>query len=70
MIIGGASLYAQVLPLTSRLYLTLVHTQAAGDTRFPDWDPADWCEVDRVERPADERNVFDMSFLELRRVFG
>lgn len=67
MIIGGASLYAQTMPLASRLYLTLVHTQVAGDTCFPVWDPACWQEVERVERRADERNAFAMSFLEFRR---
>lgn len=67
MVIGGASLYAQAMPLASRLYLTLVHAQIAGDTYFPTWDPACWSEVDRVERPADEHNAFAMCFLELRR---
>lgn len=67
MIVGGALLYAQALPLADRLHLTIVRTQVAGDVRFPAWDPSEWREVARAERPADERNVFDMTFVDLVR---
>ena len=67
MIVGGAAIYAQSLPLADRLHLTLVRTRVAGDVRFPTWNPAEWREVARVERPADERNVFDMTFVDLIR---
>ncbi|MCK7581776.1 MAG: dihydrofolate reductase [Chromatiales bacterium] len=66
-IVGGASIYAQSLPLADRLHLTIVRTQVAGDVRFPAWDPAEWREVARVEHPADERNVFAMTFMDLVR---
>lgn len=36
-IIGGASIYAQFLPMTERLYLTLVHGKHEADTFFPDY---------------------------------
>ncbi|QVL47894.1 MAG: dihydrofolate reductase [Thiocapsa sp.] len=68
LIVGGAALYAETLPRADGLYLTLVHATIDGDTRFPCWDPADWVEVGRVERPADDRNAYAMTFLELRRV--
>ena len=68
MIVGGASLYAEALPRADRLYLTQVHAQIAGDTRFPPWEPAAWREVSREERPADERNAIPMTFLELQRL--
>ena len=32
---GGANLYAQLLPQTTRLYLTLVEAELAGDAYFP-----------------------------------
>ena len=67
MIIGGASLYAEALPRADRLHLTLVHASIEGDVRFPSWDLSPWREVSRVEREADERNAFAMSFVELRR---
>ena len=67
MVVGGASLYAEALPRADRLYLTRVHAEIAGDTRFPPWDPADWHEVSRTEHPADGRNPYPMTFLELHR---
>lgn len=67
MIVGGVSLYAQTLPLAARLYLTRVHAQPEGDTYFPAWDPADWIERSREERPADDRNPIAMTFLFLTR---
>ena len=36
-IIGGASIYKQFLPMTERLYLTLVKGQHEADTFFPDY---------------------------------
>jgi len=38
MIIGGAHLYEQCLPLANVLYLTLVHQDYTGDTYFPPFD--------------------------------
>ncbi len=42
MVIGGAQLYACALPLTQKIYLTLIDQVVAGDTYFPDYDLADW----------------------------
>lgn len=47
---GGAMVYELMLPLCDRLHLTRVHETPAGDTRFPDWDPAEWRELSRAER--------------------
>ena len=38
MVIGGVQVYAQFLPRVERLYLTLVHNEAAGDAVFPCWE--------------------------------
>lgn len=37
-IIGGGELYAQALPHTDRLYLTLVHSNESGDVFFPPYE--------------------------------
>ncbi len=42
MIIGGASVYKQFLPLASRLYITIIHEAYKGDTYFPSVDWNDW----------------------------
>jgi dihydrofolate reductase len=37
-IIGGGQVYAQALPFVDKLYLTLVDTDAEGDTYFPRYE--------------------------------
>lgn len=67
MVVGGANLYAQALPLATRMYLTYVHQHVDGDTRFPDYEAGEWEEVSRTRHAADERNPFDYSFVEMQR---
>jgi dihydrofolate reductase len=68
MVIGGAALYRSMLPMVTRMYLTLVHTRVEdGDAFFPEWNSAAWEEVEREERPRDGRNAYDLSFVELVR---
>ncbi|MDA7088895.1 dihydrofolate reductase [Pseudomonas sp. SA3-5] len=42
MLIGGAQLYVQALPLAARLYLTRVETSPEGDAWFPEFDAGAW----------------------------
>ncbi|MCY4283744.1 MAG: dihydrofolate reductase [Thiotrichales bacterium] len=65
MVIGGASIYEQALPITDRIHLTVVHASIDGDARFPVLESGAWREVAREERSADERNGYDLSFIEL-----
>ena len=66
-IVGGASIYEQAMPVADRIHLTVVHASIEGDVRFPELDPGTWREVSRAERGADERNGYDLSFIELAR---
>ena len=68
MVIGGAGLYRAMLPLVGRMYLTRVAAVLEGDVSFPDWDSGCWREIERKERPSDERNRYDLTFLTLERV--
>ena len=52
MVIGGAEIYAQAMPLAGRLEITQVHATPEGDTRFPPIDPAVWRETGRSTHPA------------------
>lgn len=63
MIIGGASIYKQTLPLATRLYMTVVHGDIEGDAWFPDYEREDWKEIERSNHLADEKNSFDYSFI-------
>ncbi len=65
MIIGGASLYQQAMGLIDRVYLTEIHADIDGDARFDALQADAWQEVNRTFVPADERNRYDMSFIEL-----
>jgi dihydrofolate reductase len=67
MVIGGASLYAALLPQATRMYLTWVEADIDGDVRFPRWDPRDWQESACTRRPADARNPYDLRFVTLER---
>lgn len=54
MLIGGAQLYEQALPLARRLYLTRVALQPQGDAWFPPFDEAVWQCSEREEYQAGE----------------
>ena len=70
MIVGGAQLYGQALPLIDTIHLTRVHCQLQGDAHLPLLPAGQWREVAREERAADERNTHAMSFITLERVAG
>lgn len=69
MVIGGAQLYQQALPLAQRLYLTEVDAQIEdGDAWFPPIDRSQWREVSAEAYPADERHAHPFRFLLLVRI--
>jgi len=47
VVIGGADIYAQAMPLAGRLEITQVHISPEGDSVFPPIDPAIWRETAR-----------------------
>jgi len=53
MVIGGAEIYAQALPLAERVELTEVHIEPEGDTLLPGFDLLVWREVSRVRHAAE-----------------
>ncbi len=68
MICGGASVYKQFLPLAQRLCITEVHASPEGDTYFPEVNLAEWKEMKREDHKADEKNMYDYSFVILERI--
>lgn len=67
MIIGGAYIYQQLLPLAQRLYLTHIEAEVAGDSQFPDYQPAQWYSVFSQLHPADNQNQYCCRFEILQR---
>ncbi|HMW42903.1 MAG TPA: type 3 dihydrofolate reductase [Plasticicumulans sp.] len=68
MLIGGAELYAQTLPICDRLYLTEIDAAPDGDAFFPALDPADWRETAAEPHPADARHAHAFTWRTLERV--
>ena len=52
MVIGGAQVYADALPLARRVYLTEVHAAPVGDTVLAAFDSAVWRETARDDHAA------------------
>ncbi len=66
-VIGGAGFYQSMLPLASTLYLTEIHQSFTGDTYFPEINPNDWQESERLRINKDPQVDFDYSFVILKR---
>ncbi len=62
MVIGGAEIYRQAMPLANRWYLTRVHAMPQGDAWFELPAPDQWREIAREDHPADDRNQYACSF--------
>lgn len=62
MIIGGASVYEQALPLANRIYLTQIHHKFDADVFFPQLDSSLWHCKEKHFQASDEKNSYDMTF--------
>ncbi|SDF14693.1 dihydrofolate reductase [Dyadobacter soli] len=60
-ILGGASIFQQMLSLADRMYLTIVHAQVAGDAYFPAFDMADWELASSEFHGADDDHAYSFS---------
>jgi dihydrofolate reductase len=67
MVIGGSAVYEMLLPEVDRMYLTYVEAEFSGDAWFPKFDKNQWFEIEVVERPADEKNLYDCRFVTLQK---
>jgi len=69
MVIGGAEIFRQCLPLASRIHLTLIHTRIDdGDTVFAGWRGPEWDASSRERHEADDKNAYAYSFITLERI--
>lgn len=66
-IVGGAEIYRQAMPITNRIYLTIVHHSFDADTFFPEIDDKQWREIAREDHQTDEKHQFAYSFITLER---
>lgn len=67
-VIGGSALFETLLPRARRLYITEVDAAPDGDVRFPDFNEAEWNEVEAVVQSPGEKDDHPMTFRILERI--
>lgn len=61
MVIGGGSIYRQMLPYCNKAYVTKVHTTVSSDTFFPNLDAdRDWQLADILQSGEEEGIAYEM----------
>ena len=68
MVIGGAEIYRQCLRFADRIYLTQIELEIAGDTWFPEIDPRQWRESERVPGQSAAEPGLRFCFVTLERL--
>ena len=63
-VVGGGTIYKEVIDKADKLYLTLVHKKFEGDTFFPKIDTKIWESVKREDHMPSEKNEFAYSFID------
>lgn len=63
-IIGGGTIYKEVIDKADKLYLTLVHKKFDGDTFFPKVDEKIWKSTKREDHMPSEKNEYAYSFID------
>ena len=68
-VIGGGSIYRQMMPLADKLYITHIHhSWPDADTFFPEISPEEWLLQTAEEHPADKDNPYVYTFAEYVRI--
>jgi dihydrofolate reductase len=71
MVLGGADIYVQAMPLADRLEITHVHATHEGDAVFPAIDPAVWRATQRTvyaPGPGDDTGYDAVTYVRIRPV--
>ena len=64
-VIGGGSIYRQMLPMCDRAYITKVHCTPASDTFFPDLDESpEWKLTELLESGEEDGVAYQMCLYE------
>ena len=57
-VIGGASMYRQLMPYCNKMYVTEIDKEFDGDVFFPEIDKEEWKEIERRKGLTDEKNPY------------
>ena len=63
IVCGGGDVYAEAMPLVTKMYLTEIETEVKGDKWFPAFDEKEW-------RTVEDTRKGDVRFRTLVRVWG
>ncbi len=66
MIIGGEEIYRAAIPLATRMYITEIDIDVAGDAFFPKFDTNDWREIGRRRGESCIDHVYNFIIMERR----
>ena len=62
-VIGGASMYRQLMPYCNKMYVTEIDKEFDGDVYFPEINKTEWQEVSREEGLTDEKNPYVYNYV-------
>ena len=62
LIIGGAEIFKQAMPIADRIYLTRIKENFEGDTFFPELNKEEWILKEKKDFEPDEKNKYAYSF--------
>ena len=68
MVIGGAQIYQNALPLADRVYFTEVHAKPGGDRHFPKLDARAWRETSREPLPKGPNDDYAATLIIFQRI--
>ena len=61
-IAGGGEIYRQAIPLTDKMYITIIDHDFDADTHFPKFSEKEWKIVEENYQPANQKNQYPMVF--------
>ena len=67
-VIGGATIYKQLMEKCSKMYITEINKDFEGDVLFPKIDENEWKIVKREKGPKDEENSFDYEYVTYEKI--
>ncbi len=68
MVVGGADIYRQTLPMCRKIYLTEIQAEVLGDAYFPQLNEAEWREINRENHRDIEGHSHNFSFVIKQRI--
>lgn len=66
-VVGGGEIYRQLLPLSDKLYLTIIDHEFVADTFFPQLDMAEWEIIEDVAELGDHKSPYSYKYVTLQR---